>query len=119
MDKIILNGCRFYGYHGAFAKEQTLGQIFVVDLELAVDLTKASQSDNLDDTVHYGLVFEAVQKQVEDKKYILIERLAGAICEDLFAQFPPIQSIKVRITKENPPINGHYKSVGIELERSR
>ena len=55
MDKIILNGCRFYGYHGAFAEEQTLGQIFVVDLELAVDLTKASQSDNLDDTVHYGL----------------------------------------------------------------
>ena len=96
MDKIILNGCRFYGYHGAFAEEQTLGQIFVVDLELAVDLTKASQSDNLDDTVHYGLVFEAVQKQVEDKKYILIERLAGAICEDLFAQFPPIQSIKVK-----------------------
>ena len=39
--------------------------------------------------------------------------------EHLFAQFPPIQSIKVRITKENPPINGHYKSVGIELERSR
>ena len=77
MDKIILNGCRFYGYHGAFAEEQTLGQIFVVDLELAVDLTKASQSDNLEDTVHYGLVFEAVQKQVEDKKYILIERLAG------------------------------------------
>ena len=39
--------------------------------------------------------------------------------EHLFAQFPPIQSIKVRITKENPPINGHYRSVGIELERSR
>ena len=83
MDKIILNGCRFYGYHGAFAEEQTLGQIFVVDLELAVDLTKASQSDNLEDTVHYGLVFEAVQRQVENEKYILIERLAGAICEDL------------------------------------
>ena len=26
MDKIILNGCRFYGYHGAFTEEQTLGQ---------------------------------------------------------------------------------------------
>lgn len=119
MDKIILNACRFYGYHGAFAEEQTLGQIFVVDLELEVDLTRASQSDNLADTVHYGLVFEAVQKQVEEEKYILIERLAGAICEDLFNQFAPIQSIKIRITKENPPINGHYRSVGIELERSR
>ena len=82
MDKIILNGCRFYGYHGAFVEEQTLGQVFVVDLELAVDLTRASQSDNLADTVHYGLVFEAVQRQVEEEKYILIERLAGAICED-------------------------------------
>ena len=109
----------FLCYHGAFAEEQTLGQIFVVDLELAVDLTKASQSDNLEDTVHYGLVFEAVQRQVENEKYILIERLAGAICEDLFEQFPPIQTITIRITKENPPINGHYKSVGIELERSR
>ena len=87
MDKIILNGCRFYGYHGAFAEEQTLGQIFVVDLELTVDLTKASQSDNLDDTVHYGLVFEAVQKQVEDKKYILIERLAVRIYLHNFHQF--------------------------------
>ena len=68
MDKIILNGCRFYGYHGAFVEEQTLGQVFVVDLELAVDLTRASQSDNLADTVHYGLVFEAVQRQVEEEK---------------------------------------------------
>ena len=53
MDKIILNGCRFYGYHGAFAEEQTLGQIFVVDLELEVDLTRASQSDNLADMVWF------------------------------------------------------------------
>lgn len=119
MDKIVLNGCRFYGYHGAFAEEQTLGQIFVVDLELAVDLVKASRSDELADTVHYGLVFEVVKRQVEEVKYSLIERLAGAICEDLFAQFGPIQAIKIRISKENPPINGHYKSVGIELERSR
>ena len=90
----------FYGYHGAFVEEQTLGQVFVVDLELAVDLTRASQSDNLADTVHYGLVFEAVQRQVEEEKYILIERLAGAICEDLFDQFVPIQSIKFELLKK-------------------
>ncbi|MBM7642939.1 dihydroneopterin aldolase [Streptococcus loxodontisalivarius] len=119
MDKIVLNGCRFYGYHGAFEEEQKLGQIFVIDLELMVDLQKASQTDKLEDTVHYGLVFEAVQKQAEQKKYILIERLAGAICDDLFDEFPAIQAITIRISKENPPINGHYQSVGIELERSR
>lgn len=100
MDKIHLKGCRFYGYHGAFAEEQTLGQIFVVDCTLSVDLAKASQSDRLEDTVHYGLVFETIKKQVEENKYILIERLAGAICQDIFEQFPPVQAITLKISKK-------------------
>ncbi|EHI69658.1 dihydroneopterin aldolase [Streptococcus ictaluri] len=119
MDKILLENCRFYGYHGAFQEEQRLGQIFRVDLELSVDLKAASLSDQLEDTVHYGMVFETVRDLVETKKFTLIERLAGAICEALFQEFPPIQAIKVAVKKENPPIAGHYKAVGIELERKR
>ena len=49
----------------------------------------------------------------------MIERLAGAICQDIFEQFLPVQAITLKIPKENPPINGHYDSVGIELERER
>ncbi|HER0048235.1 TPA: dihydroneopterin aldolase [Streptococcus pyogenes] len=119
MDKIVLEGCRFYGYHGAYKEEQNLGQIFLVDLELSVDLQAASLSDQLTDTVHYGMVFDSVRQLVEGGKFILIERLAGAICEQLFNEFPPIEAIKVAIKKENPPIAGHYKAVGIELERQR
>lgn len=119
MDKILLNGCRFYGYHGAFSEEQVLGQIFVIDCELTVDLEKASLSDQLEDTVHYGMVYETIKKRAENEKFALIERLAGAIIEDIFQEFEPVNSIKLRITKENPPIAGHYNSVGIELERDR
>lgn len=119
MDKIRLKDCRFYGYHGAFSEEQVLGQIFVVDCTLSVDLTAASLSDHLEDTVHYGMVFETIKKQVEEEKYQLIERLAGAICQDIFDNFPPVNKIKLAVKKENPPINGHYSSVGVELERKR
>ncbi|MGP6451864.1 dihydroneopterin aldolase [Streptococcus dysgalactiae subsp. equisimilis] len=119
MDKITLEGCRFYGYHGAFQEEQTLGQIFLVDLELAVDLQAASLSDELADTVHYGMVFESVRQLAEGETFTLIERLAGAICEKLFNEFSRIEAIKVAIKKENPPIAGHYRAVGIELERQR
>lgn len=119
MDKIHLKNCRFYGYHGAFAEENKLGQIFLVNVSLTVDLSKASENDNLEDTVHYGYVFETIRKQVEDQRYTLIERLAGAVCQDIFNQFPSVQDITIRIDKENPPIKGHYESVGIELERSR
>lgn len=119
MDKIFLTDCRFYGYHGALSEEQVLGQIFVVDCVLSVDLEKASQSDVLDDTVHYGLVFDVLKNHVENDKYQLIERLAGVIIDDIFQQFPAVQSIQLTIKKENPPIAGHYAHVGVSLERSR
>ncbi|VTS26755.1 dihydroneopterin aldolase [Streptococcus pseudoporcinus] len=119
MDKIRLNGCRFYGYHGALAEEQVLGQVFVIDLELAVDLVSASKTDNLEETVHYGHVFERVKALVESQRFALIERLGGAICEELFQEFPTIEGITISIRKENPPIAGHYDSVGIILERRR
>lgn len=119
MDKIVLNGCQFYGYHGALPEEQVIGQIFKLDLELDVDLKAASLSDQLEDTVHYGQVFERVQKIVETQRFALIERLAGFICEDLFEYFPSISAIKISILKENSPIPGHYDSVGIVLERKR
>lgn len=119
MDKISLRKCRFYGYHGAFKEEQTLGQIFTVDCDLFVDLTAASQSDKLEDTVHYGLVFEVIKDIVEGKPYILIEKVAGVICQEILDQFPKVERIRVAIYKENPPIAGHYDSVGIELERDR
>ncbi|AGZ22945.1 dihydroneopterin aldolase [Streptococcus suis] len=119
MDKISLNKCRFYGYHGAFKEEQVLGQIFTVDCDLFVDLTAASLTDNLEDTIHYGMVFETIKAVVEGKPYILIEKVAGVICQELFDQFPKVEKIRLAIYKENPPIAGHYDSVGIELERER
>lgn len=119
MDKISLNKCRFYGYHGAFKEEQTLGQIFIVDCDLFVDLTDASLSDKLEDTVHYGMVFERIKAIAEGEPFILIERLAGAICQDIFEHFPKVMKIRCAIFKENPPIAGHYDSVGIEVERER
>lgn len=119
MDKISLNKCRFYGYHGAFKEEQVLGQIFTVDCDLFVDLAAASQTDNLEDTVHYGMVFETIKAVVEGKPYRLIEKVAGVICQEIFDQFPMVEKIRLAIYKENPPIAGHYDSVGIELERER
>lgn len=46
-DIIFLNGMRFYGYHGVLAAENDIGQIFVVDITLKVDLSYAGQSDEV------------------------------------------------------------------------
>ena len=43
----------FYGYHGNLASEQEQGQRFFVDVEIITDLTKAGQSDQLEDSINY------------------------------------------------------------------
>lgn len=118
MDKIYFNGMSFYGYHGVFGAEQELGQRFFVDLELSLDLSKAGESDELQDTVNYADIFTCVQKIVEGERYNLVEALTAQIADRLLAGFP-ITEVKAKVTKPNPPINGHYESVAIEMVRRR
>ena len=114
-DIIFLNGMRFYGYHGVLPSENEIGQIFIVDVTLKVDLKDAGQSDDVADTVNYGEVFEEVKSIVEGKPSRLIEHLAERIAKRINSHYNRVMETKVKITKESPPIPGHYDGVGIEI----
>ncbi|MFC4075500.1 dihydroneopterin aldolase [Salinithrix halophila] len=118
MDKIFFNKMAFYAYHGAFSEENRLGQRFFVDLELMIDLKPAAAGDDLSRTVDYGKVYETVQQEVKGKTYALVETLAERIAEQLLHAFP-LEEVMVRVTKPDPPIPGHYDSVGVEIRRGR
>ena len=45
-DSIRINGIKGCGYHGVFAEETKNGQDFLVDVELILDLEKATKSDD-------------------------------------------------------------------------
>ena len=64
-DRITLHGVRATGYHGVFEHERRDGQEFVVDVELALDLTRAGESDDLADTCDYGALASAVVARIE------------------------------------------------------
>lgn len=115
----MLNGLDFYGYHGVFAEEQKLGQRFIIDITLLVDLKLACESDDLDSTVNYGEVYENVKRIVEGKPFRLIEALAEKISSGILGNFFLVQYCIVKVTKVNPPISGHYKSISVEIERGR
>jgi dihydroneopterin aldolase len=118
LDKIYFNRMSFYGYHGVFGAEAELGQRFYVDLELSLDLSQAGRSDDLQDTVDYGEIFTQVKNIVEGERYQLVEALTSRIADHLLDTFP-FSEVKVKVTKPNPPINGHYDSVAIEMIRHR
>lgn len=117
MDKISLNELQFYGYHGLFPEERKLGQRFHVDLELFLDLKQAGQSDKMEDSIHYGEVYQLVRSIVEGEPKNLIEAVAESVAEKLLQTFPLLQACRVVVAKPNPPIDGQYRSVAVEIYR--
>jgi dihydroneopterin aldolase len=119
MDRIRLTGMRFYGYHGCFPEESRLGQAFLVDLELDVDLRAAGTQDNLALTVDYGKVYGTVKEIVEGAPFKLIEAVAERVAGQVLAQYRGVQAVTVRVHKPNAPIPGPIDGVTVELHRRR
>lgn len=109
----------FYGYHGVFPEENRLGQRFIVDLMVSLDLKKAGETDNLEHSVNYGELYEICKKIVEGTPFKLLEAVAENISMCILETFPPISEVTVKVIKPDPPIPGHYQSVAVEITRSR
>jgi dihydroneopterin aldolase len=118
MDQIQLLGMQFYGYHGVFLEEQTLGQRFTVDVTLSLSLQQAGQTDELEFTVNYADVYACVKRIVEGTPKKLIESVAETIANELIEQFP-IHAAEIRVVKEQPPIPGVIGHVAVQIKRFR
>ncbi|TFB21017.1 dihydroneopterin aldolase [Filobacillus milosensis] len=119
MDKIIVKDMMFYGYHGLYPEENKLGQRFTVSVELMTALKKAGETDDMNDSIHYGQVYQLVQKIVEGEAKNLVEAVAEDIAHQLFDQFDKLEACTVKVDKPGPPIPGYYDKVAIEITRER
>ena len=116
MDRILISGLRELGVHGVLPEEQVRPQPFEVDVELLVDVSAAGGSDELDDTVDYGAVCEAVSRIVSSEQYRLLERLATRIAEVCRAD-PRVQHATVEVRKLHPPVRSMVDFVAVRVER--
>ena len=118
-DHILLEGMTFYGYHGVNAEERQLGQRFVVDLQVQLDLTASGRSDALADTVSYTDLYRAVKAVVEGERYKLLEAVAEAVAQRVLASFP-VSAVRTRVQKPSPPIkDAVLQGVTVEIYRER
>ena len=58
-DTIFIHGLLVHAHHGVMAHEEKVGQRFIIDLELAIDLAPAGSSDKLADTAQARAVLNA------------------------------------------------------------
>ncbi|MFP4351448.1 MAG: dihydroneopterin aldolase [Puniceicoccaceae bacterium] len=118
-DRIFLRGLAFFGFHGNIPAEAVNGQRFFVDLELRTDVSKASASDRLEDTIDYSAVYAAVRELVERKRFHLLETLAERLAATLLAGFAEVESVVVTVRKPQAPLPGIFDEVAVSVERFR
>ncbi|MFO7263396.1 MAG: dihydroneopterin aldolase [Bacillaceae bacterium G1] len=116
MDKIEICGMHFYGHHGVYEEERRLGQPFVVDVSLYLDLRPAGESDCLEETVNYADVYETVAAVFAGPPRNLLEALAEETAARILERFP-VEKVHVRVVKPSPPIAGFLRHVGVEITR--
>jgi dihydroneopterin aldolase len=116
-DVIKLQGIHGFGYHGVFEHEAKSGQNFFVDVEIHLDLSKASVSDNFEDTIDYGALANLVVEEITGERVQLIERLAGRIADRIKAGHPDISHIAVTVHKPQAPIAAEASDISVTITR--
>jgi dihydroneopterin aldolase len=116
-DTISLTGIWGFGYHGVFDHEAKNGQDFFVDLEIHLDLSQASLSDALEDTIDYGALANLVVEEITGERVQLIERLAGRIADRIKSGHPQISKISVTVHKPKAPISAQTSDISVTITR--
>jgi dihydroneopterin aldolase len=118
-DTIFIRGLVIHARHGVMEHETEVGQRFVIDLELSIDLAESSRTDRLSDTVSYSNVVACATAAFKDANYKLLERAAGAVADAILAAFPRVTAIRITVHKPHAPIAAIFDDVGVVISRSR
>ena len=102
---IELEGMEFKAYHGSLEQEKIRGNAFTVDFRGELDLSAAAESDDLDDTLNYGEIYEIVADEMSIPSELL-ENVAGRIVKAIEVRYPQLISFSVRVSKKRPPVDG-------------
>lgn len=96
--------------------EKDQPQPFEIDLDLYLDLSRAAETDNIEDTVDYGPLCTQIVSLVEHESFDLIEILAQRIA-DIAKSDDRVEKVTVSLRKLRPPVPAHLASAGVTITR--
>jgi len=116
-DLIEIKGIKAFGYHGVFEAENIAGQDFYVDVLMELDLTRASVTDDVNDTVNYAEITELVVEEITGERVSLIEKLAARIADRITAAYPQIAQVSITVHKPQAPVSAQVKDISVTIKR--
>ena len=119
MDKIYLKNIEIFANHGVFQEEKTLGQKFILSLELRLDFSKAAKNGDLSASVHYGELCHNVEKVFNGEVCDLLETLVYKIGAYVLDTYEVVKEVKVSLKKPWAPIGRHLDYAAVETTIAR
>ena len=105
---ILLKEIRCYAYHGVAPQENLIGNEYLIDLKLKVDISKATRTDEVADTVNYAEVHQVIKNEMAVPSKLL-EHVSGRIIQKLFDQFPCIEENRTPAFQTKPTDGSRYR----------
>jgi 7,8-dihydroneopterin aldolase/epimerase/oxygenase len=118
-DTIFIVGLAIHAYHGVMEHEAAVGQTFLLDLELGIDLAEASRSDKIANTASYDEIVDCVAGAFRTDRFRLLEAAAGAVAAAVLARFPKVRRVRVTVHKPHAPIAATFADLGVSIVRER
>jgi 7,8-dihydroneopterin aldolase/epimerase/oxygenase len=114
MDIIFLGGLEIETIIGIYDWERETKQTVVLDIEMAFDIQKAAETDDIQFTLDYKTVSKRIIGFVESSQFLLVEKLITEIANIIRNEFD-IPWVKITLNKKGA-IRG-ASDVGIIIER--
>ncbi len=117
LSSIHVQSINLWSHVGVLPKERLLGQPFLLDFIIWIDLESAALEDDLSKTADYSLAVKSIQQLSLDINCLTIEHFSELILEKLEALYGVVP-IEIFLKKCNPPIDGFSGSVSIKRSRN-
>jgi dihydroneopterin aldolase len=116
MNIIFLSEVKVETHLGVPDWERMVAQTILLDIEMALPDDKSCKTDEITDTIDYGLVVTRIRETLKEKSFKLVEALAEHLCQLIIAEFGT-PWIKIKVAK--PGILPGLKSLGVVIERQK
>ncbi|BFU60341.1 MULTISPECIES: dihydroneopterin aldolase [Rodentibacter] len=114
MDRIFIEELTVFAQIGVYDWEQKIKQKLIFDIEMMWDCRKAAETDDVQYCLNYAEVSQFIIDYVQGKPFLLVERLAYEVANQLQQHFG-ISGLRLKLSKPKAVAQAH--SVGIIVER--
>lgn len=114
MDTVFIRELRIDAEIGVYEWEHNMKQPITLDIEVATDIRKAAETDDIEHTVDYKLMVDRITELVTSKHFKLVETIAENLAGVIQKEFG-VTWVKLRIAKLEAIKTA--RDVGVVIER--